>query len=259
MYSQGDIFSPQTPLGIRKIVNGVLNTIEQKSITIANEFNNVMFTYFNPVHNPNLYCKEWFQYAVDTLFGCSKGRLMQISGTCYLNAIINGLVLSKPVRNLLLDKMKKLKHLEFKTSLSREGLSRACRDAKTDDYIFKLLYNVLCSNTPLKKVIAPEDDLIIQYSKKYSIPDIYTGIRTGEGGLSDETMRQMVEYLNVLFGTNVFFSTSIPPPSTRSRSRLKSPYTRPQIVFWNVNGSSIYESNICTTICHNKTKKYVFR
>ena len=143
-------------------------------------------------NNPNLLCQTWFQYSVNILFDCIKGRLRQLSGTCYLNAVVNGFILSKSVRNIILNGMKDLL-FDYKTPLNLDICEK-----KLERYFFRLFYNALCSKEPLRKTITPYDDIMIEYSKLYANPTA-DGTITGIGGDPLQTLDNITKYLNDIF------------------------------------------------------------
>lgn len=51
--------------------------------------------------NHTLECQSWFKHYMNKAFDCVSGRLIQLSGTCFLNSVINGLFLSRGIRHLL--------------------------------------------------------------------------------------------------------------------------------------------------------------
>ena len=56
-----------------------------------------------------LECTPWFEHFIERSFNCVFGRLQQISGTCYLNAVLNALFLSPTMRLLMKEKYNQLK------------------------------------------------------------------------------------------------------------------------------------------------------
>jgi hypothetical protein len=122
----------------------------------------------------NLVCQPWFEYFSNYAFGCIKGRLRQLSGTCYLNSVVNAIILTPTLRKAALDSMKAQNKADYSKPINLNVCER-----KTRQYFFRLLYNIFCSQVPIKL----NEDIIVEFSKLYSDnPD------TGQGGHSDKPM-----------------------------------------------------------------------
>jgi len=132
-----------------------------------------------------LVCNEWFIYFSDTAFGCIKNRLMQLSGTCYLNAILNGIILCPTARNIALQIMRKVDITKYVKPLSLDVCGK-----KEPTYLFQLLYNTICAKVPLQKT-AYNQDIIVEFSKLYSIDP-----EGGQGGHSMETMNRLLDLID---------------------------------------------------------------
>ena len=197
----GREFDSESPLNIKKFINFRLQRPDEWDYMRHKHGNSFIATFPRVGQSFNLFCQHWFQYSVDLLCGCAKGRIFQISGTCYLNAIVNGFILSKPCRNILLNKMKELIYMDYKKPLNLDICER-----KTENYFFQLLYGVLCSKEPLRRTVKESDDIMIEYSKLYGTVDKDSGVVTGEGGLPRVTMKNICGYLNSLLGDNIFYT-----------------------------------------------------
>lgn len=132
-----------------------------------------------------LVCNEWFIYFSDTAFGCIKNRLMQLSGTCYLNAILNGIILCPTARNIALQIMRKVDITEYVKPLSLDVCGK-----KEPTYLFQLLYNTICAKVPLQKT-AYNQDIIVEFSKLYSTDPV-----GGQGGYTMETMNRLLDMID---------------------------------------------------------------
>ena len=132
-----------------------------------------------------LVCNEWFIYFSDTAFGCIKNRLMQLSGTCYLNAILNGIILCPTARNIALQIMRKVDITEYVKPLGLDVCGK-----KEPTYLFQLLYNTICAKVPLQKT-AYKQDIIVEFSKLYSIDPV-----GGQGGYTMETMNRLLDLID---------------------------------------------------------------
>lgn len=109
---------------------------------------------------PELNCNEWFRYAINRIGGCMQGRLMQFTGTCYLNAVVNGFILGDRIRTLIFTKLTTLNEVELNYIKSDPMI--CYNEPKNELYFLQLFYNALCKNT-----IRGQGDIISQYSKLY--------------------------------------------------------------------------------------------
>jgi len=132
---------------------------------------------FNGTTNEMLICNSWFSYFSDVAFGCIKGRLLQMSGTCYLNAIVNGFILTPTARKIALEKMRGIERAKYTKPINVDICER-----KDEYYFFRLLYNIICSGVNIRES-AYKKDIMIEYSKIYSSDiggqggDIYNSLR----------------------------------------------------------------------------------
>ena len=140
---------------------------------------------FSGRKNQKLICNDWFIYFSDTAFGCIKNRLFQLSGTCYLNAIVNGIILSSTVRKIALQSMGKLDVTQYSKPLNLE----VC-DKKDPSYLFRLIYNTICSKTPLRHSVYGQD-IMVEFSKLYSSDPV-----GGQGGFGFQTMCKLIRLID---------------------------------------------------------------
>ena len=122
--------------------------------------------------NSRLTCQPWFQKFISTVFGCGKGRLIQISGTCYLNSVINSILLTRRFKNIVIEAM--LRFMEKNPKLSKE-IERPFEDEKACPllsektntlrllYIFRAVYSILKQ----KRISNRAGDLLLEASKRY--------------------------------------------------------------------------------------------
>ena len=143
------------------------------------------FRRFIGKQHQTLLCNDWFIYYSDTAFGCIKNRLIQLSGTCYLNAIVNGIILSPLVRNAALQSMRK-----EDASLYTKPLNLELCEKKDPKYLFRLLYNTICSKAPLHDTLYKQD-IIVEFSKLYSVDPV-----GGQGGQSVKTMNMLLDLID---------------------------------------------------------------
>uniref|UniRef100_A0A6C0KUU0 Uncharacterized protein n=1 Tax=viral metagenome TaxID=1070528 RepID=A0A6C0KUU0_9ZZZZ len=139
--------------------------------------------------NNRLACQPWFKKFLSRVFSCGVYRLIQKSGTCFLNAVVNGILLSERARNLFLEKMSDFvsKHPETKPYISRpltHSDMTSCRYVSGTfydevQYLYRLLYNSLCKSIrPFPRVGYTErEDVFELASQEYFSSNI-----SGNGG-----------------------------------------------------------------------------
>lgn len=132
-----------------------------------------------------LICNEWFMYFSDIAFGCIKNRLLQLSGTCYLNAIVNGIILCPTTRNAALQVMRKLDMTQYTKPLNLEICEK-----KDSYYLFRLVYNTICAKVPIHHIVGWKD-IMKEFSKLYA-----SNTTTGVGGNVFTTLTQLLELID---------------------------------------------------------------
>ena len=143
-----------------------------------------------------LECQHWFERFITRIQDCSNGRLLQISGTCYLNAVINGLFLTPATRLYLTDVFNREPKI-FKQNLV--SLSCPTKDSYTSkDFIMKLFYHLICKSETLKE----NYDILLQSSGKFfsSNNDSSNKEEFGQGGVSLRTLIRILQSLDIDFG-----------------------------------------------------------
>ena len=159
-HSSTDYFDKSPLYNNLKILN-IRNTddkILSKQIDIQN---NCLLV--NPINSYLLICQPWFEYFAENAFTCIAGRLQQISGTCYLNAILNGFILSNTARKIILNDMNTKKNT-LDTELYKKPISIDICEI-TKDYFYRLVYNMLCIGKHLE--LERDTDYIQNYSKLF--------------------------------------------------------------------------------------------
>lgn len=127
-----------SPVKVRNIVynNPFLFKIQRESETVLSAP-----TRFKSERNPYIDCVWWFKY-YNNVFNCAKGRYRQLSGTCYLNSIINGFILSDYSRKVV---MTTLKNSDHKTrELAKKPIEINPGVCYNPEYFFRLFYNAVC-------------------------------------------------------------------------------------------------------------------
>ena len=165
----------------------------------------------------SLVCSWWFEYYVGKIFSCGTGRLVQYSGTCYLNAAVNGIILSENVSSMVLmymnmaieaDRTRKLK------GLIQQGVQIECpRSFKEVLFLYRIMYSVYCSDVrgdnALHRRALPRDivghstDYLLSGNQWYGItpqPAIAPSeIHKGNGGQAFYVLYQMFSSMGVKF------------------------------------------------------------
>lgn len=153
-----------------------------------------------------LTCQTWFKKFISRIFSCGVKRLLQTSGTCYLNAVINGIVLSPVIRSLFLNKMKEYVDINpmskayISSPLNADDMTNCKRFAgkytEEIQFLYRLLYNLLCKDTrPFPRVHYDlREDIFIEASKDY-----FSSKVSGQGGFS------FVPMLSFLYGSGTKF------------------------------------------------------
>lgn len=147
---------------------------------------------FSTEESMNLECQPWFEYFISRISSCGKGKLIQISGTCYLNTVINGLLLSVGTKNLLINAVKASNDPEiFKDDI----ITLACplqTNSSIKYFVSKLAYHILCKKETIK-----EFDIDIM---KYWSETIFSlGIDVG-GGYPLLSLFQILYSMSINFG-----------------------------------------------------------
>jgi hypothetical protein len=119
-----------------------------------------------------LTCQPWFRFFLAKAFDCTKGRLLQYTGTCYINSVINMVILS-PILKLFV--IKAMNEYARKNSQIIPEIIRTLEDVTACPlvsettttlrtvYILRAVYSILC------KKIKPKHgaDLLFEASKRY--------------------------------------------------------------------------------------------
>lgn len=105
----------------------------------------------------SLECTWWFMYYINSIFDCGKGRLLQFSATCYLNAVLNGFILSKFTSKFLLNFMSQQPDRKM-------YIPFVCPNPMTNKYLFTIIYNTLCRKESMTEEYE-DKDMLIDFSK----------------------------------------------------------------------------------------------
>ena len=156
---------------------------------------------------PNkLECTWWFEYYITKAFGCGAGRLVQYSGTCYLNAVVNAIILSANFRNIFITHMKRQLRDDpiLHSYVKKDIYELACSLKEPNElaYIYRIIYNIFCKQKEPATLTRSIDkkDLFIHASKRYfSDKDEPSDKEYGEGGFSKSTLYDIISKSGISF------------------------------------------------------------
>ena len=166
------------------------------------------------IMSKSLMCQPWFIYYMTTVFDCGKGRLIQINATCYLNVVLNSIIMSDNLKYVIVKAMNRYArqnpHLIKEIKRPLEDIS-ACPllSEKTNTlrtlYIFRALYSVLCG----RRKIRSDSDLILGASSKYFTSKTYKPSEV-KRGLAGEYGHPFYVMYTFLYDINVKFLLQSP-------------------------------------------------
>ncbi len=201
------------------------NLFETSFLPVTFEISSPHFTHIHynegDLFSLDLTCQPWFRKFLSRVFSCGVNRLLQLSGTCYLNAVINGIVLSPVLLNLFLSKMKEFvsKFPESKAYISLALDAKdmtSCRIFKNQSsdeiqFLYRIIYNLICKSIrPFPRIKYDErKDVFIQASQDY-----FGSTTTGVGGVPFATFLHFLNGSDIKFqlvmesddGTNLVFA-----------------------------------------------------
>lgn len=143
-----------------------------------------------------LFHRKAFRYFIEIVFGCSQSRLVQFSGTCYLNVTINGFILTDIGRRIMLNYMvsELKKDMDAFGKNFRKPLDRNICEKKTNDMIFRLMYNILFAKQDLKQNFANNSEnqnMMKIFEKQYFMET------------RSHTYNTLIEFLKKINETNI--------------------------------------------------------
>jgi hypothetical protein len=146
----------------------------------------------------DLECTWWFQRSVLKAFGCGINRLLQRSGTCFLNTIVNGFLLSENPRKMLLANLDMIlvNEPEYRAILEKPLEEWACplryQARQSLDFMNMILYRTY-KRTKIKSTF----DILKLTSRKFvSMNASPTDALYGEGGHSVYTIIDFLKNVN---------------------------------------------------------------
>jgi hypothetical protein len=165
------------------------NTYDEKTDTNTNMINFPLTTLILDSMQVTLECMSWFKHFSQKAFECASGRLIQISGTCFLNAVVNGIFLSPGIQLLLFHEyMKEVREGRFEGY--RELKTLACpmpSEQNSKKFIFTLVHELMANRKRLRNKSLD----ILKSSSGLS----FSSSISGEGGSS---LFSLIEILNSL-------------------------------------------------------------
>ena len=224
VWASAPVSIPSTVLGLR-ILN-IRNTKHLKIQTIIegdHEFVDVDLS--SQPQTQNLECTWWFQREVLKAFGCGDQRILQItgSGTCFLNTIINGFLLSENPRKMLLMNLEwmLINDPGYLTILEKPIEHWACQAnypaRHSLDFMNMILYKTYKAKTKIKTSL----DILTYTAGKFvsQVADIKDA-RYGYGGVSDYTIIDFLKNVNILgfvgdSAAGIYRYLAVPPESAR--------------------------------------------
>jgi hypothetical protein len=155
-----------------------------KSFLHSNRFSKILYIPvqdFSKIKNIELSDVWFYLYVQKKFFSCASGRLRQISGTCYANAVLNSILLTKSLKGLFFLKLRK--DLE-KKNISLKDINRSINDTCASDkkiYVYRFLYNLICTDfRPTVKnyyksnqLIKDPDNIMTKITKQIVDNDVY--------------------------------------------------------------------------------------
>lgn len=162
-----------------------------------------------------LICVWWFQYYVGKVFGCGKGRLTQQEGTCYINSVVNGIILSKDLSSMVLMYMNMaISSDRTNTLLDLIKIGASPDKCPTSSgeilFLFRIMYSIYCKDIPhTRKRGFPRQQQgtdVLDYFTPGEDFYAYTGPRTDglykKGGNPLIVIYKMLNSMRVKFAVN---------------------------------------------------------
>jgi len=189
-----------------------------KTYTMEPE-NNIILAVPEHVHSksPELVCTWWFQYYVGKVFGYGKGRLMQHAQarTCFINSVVNGIILSKDLSSMVLMYM----NIAISFDWGKELLGLIKIGASADQcpssgeilFLFRIMYSIYCKDIAHTRKQSFPRQHYHQAGVRQAVPDyvipgekIYSNLSTGEGGSPLLVIYKMLTAMNARFAVCKF-------------------------------------------------------
>lgn len=153
-----------------------------------------------------LSCQWWFKRFFSTVFECGKGRLVQFSGTCYITAAFNMIILGEYTKKIIIDYMNNAVEQVFSPADKElvkipieygacERLDFTKKDPTTRiKYYAKIFYNTICVSKSMSRINPMVKDIFDVVSRQHFASD-----RGGDGGLTQVVLFGILTDLSVNF------------------------------------------------------------
>ena len=212
-------------------------------------------------------CTKWFLYFLETMTKCGSNRLMQFSGTCYLNAVINSLLLGEGMKSLILkrflSRLQELKIIGFTFKNLIKDINRNLEDTykcsiQIVHSIFNIIYQIFVKNHKFGKpregrgrnIIAP----IVHNSRASFNVNFVKGYSNTTDALTKIFSRIFYKPGNILdikLNTNTFIQNS--PSKFSIPERLLSQHNEFIFIYGNIRFNIPRQNNFTYTIPLNIT------
>lgn len=161
--------------------------------------------------SPRLSCQWWFRHFFKTIFECGKGRLQQFSGTCYMTAAFNTIILGEYTKRIMIDAMNNVirtsylnpEELEYVRYPIEEGV---CVDINKVDqprtrikYYMKIFYNTICGARSVKMVKPKYEDIFKKLSMSEFRGHASSKHSKNQGGFSQCVLFRMFADFGIRF------------------------------------------------------------
>lgn len=195
----------------------------------------------------DLSCKPWFKWYMQRAFTCLTGRLIQFTGTCYLNSALNAFILSD-LGSYMLSVIMPLLFPDYKERFAKPLAACPPKHLLDDtNFVFHMLYQTKC----FKQHFSKETDFLTEYAKQRlvsqgtfkpkTVKEILFASQTpfaqklellsdryktvGQGGQPFDTFMEIIENIdNELSRTDLLTISSLTSPKAESRVMLYQSY-----------------------------------
>lgn len=115
-------------------------------------FDEEIIYYIAPNTNiSNKLIDKWWFKIIDSTPPCVRGRFIQSSGTCWMNTILNILIMSIPIRNRMIEIWKrewdKERDYKFKIPFNKFNDENNFKNIRLKYYIYSIIYNLFINHT----------------------------------------------------------------------------------------------------------------
>jgi hypothetical protein len=152
----------------------------------------------NELANDKLECEWWLSDELLKAFGCGRNRLKQHKSTCYLTAVINGLLLSDSARSLCIEAMNaSAKGNPALQAIIKEPILKvACPSFKEGrkEFFYNILYNIVCENKR-SQLRGTKLDIFIDASAKHFSLNTVTDVTHETYGQNGEPISTIINLL----------------------------------------------------------------